>query len=220
MPPSYLLREHCVFRGEGQLDFSGVETQRQRIFVIETSKDRRIREFVDWLASRVPELRAKHFWVKEKKETASYGPGPKQRIGGHRVYIERLTIERTSPGIFQIDVQYARPTFRPFLFIFTLIGLCFGLVPGLIIYLVFRESEADQVKRVAPALSRFATLVTTNSSGDDEEPTVEAPVAIELSMSTSASISDRLKRLDEILAAGAISADEHQQQRARILSEI
>lgn len=203
---------------------SGVETKFQRVFSVNVPRDLALKTLIEELCLRVPELKLKWFNIKENKGTATYWRGTKHMIGGHKVVLDRLQIDRISPTQIQLNVHYIRPFFRPFLFIFSMIGLLFGLLPGLLIWFIFREPEADQVKNVRPALSRFQELVTGTPFGATETPSEKnSSITIvpppEPVVSTT-SIEDRLNRLRDFRSQNAISENEYQEQRKRILAEL
>ena len=111
------------------------------------------------ISNTIPEL--KQFTVNIKKERAEYNQLGLTKIGSTKVRVS-ITIQQILDDIYLIEFEYSTRLFRPFLLIFSLLGLLFGLVPGLIIYFMFHESDASEVEKVTPALERFETLILAN----------------------------------------------------------
>ncbi|MFN8464225.1 MAG: SHOCT domain-containing protein [Caldilineaceae bacterium] len=72
-------------------------------------------------------------------------------------------------------------------------------------------SQAAQAKLIAEL---EAAVAAARSSAEQEPPPAQSQEE------TTAAVADRLQRLDELLATGIITADEHQQRRQAILAEL
>lgn len=178
---------------------------RQTVVVTVHTDDERLEKFVDRLVATLPELSKRNFSMKRRRKTAKYSNRKSVRINGTKLIQEFLHVHQQQPGIWSAQIKYTRP-YSPLLAMFTLLLLCFGVIPGILFYFATRETADAEYAKVLPALQRFSHLVKGLTSIPSPLP---APVGMRLE--------NKLKELSALLASGQIDQAEYDKARAKAL---
>lgn len=124
-------------------------------------------EFATALVAALPELSPRKLQFKKRNNSFVYSTNQDTvRIHGQKLHLEKLVISEVTPSVCTVTVAYETPLFRPFLFIAVCLGLLAGFVPGLIIYMIWKESDSDSVQKVLPALERFSIILESVCKSD------------------------------------------------------
>lgn len=113
------------------------------------------------ICQHFPELKAKKFKYNRKTNTYTYPKETKLSIGGGKITVEKLTMSITQFGDeFYCTVDYTLDAPRLGFFGGTvvLIGLCLGVVPGLILLMLLAKSDEAIYEDIAPAKNRLSIL--------------------------------------------------------------
>lgn len=198
--------------------FSDIEeVQKSAVVVIKPPTGYDGQRVMAALCKKLPELDENRFHFKKKKDCFEYEPMTKVKIVGDKLIMDKLRILHIEDDQYQIHIEYRTKFFRPFLFLFTVLFLILGILPGIIIWLMFRETESAELKRVRPALIRFQT-----ACADLFDQTSEPDMINQLrgSDQKATDVSSRLNRLEALHSSGALKDDEYEVARARIISSI
>lgn len=122
-----------------------------------------IQEYTADLVSKLPEINDRKIKFVKRKNLVRYTDTDRViTVNGQKMTLDQLEVTEIMPGKLAVAVQYSTPKVRPFLFLATILGLCFGIIPGFVIYFMFREPADEEVKKVMPALTRFEAIAQSN----------------------------------------------------------
>lgn len=157
---------------------TGLSLKKSRIFRVNLQGTiyKSIEEFAAALIASLPELSPSKLQYHKVQKKVVYNTNQDTvRIHGQKLQLEKLLISEITLGTCTVEVAYETPLFRPFLFIFVCLGLLCGLMPGIIIYYIFKEPDSDSVQKVLPAQERFSIILDSVCKGN--LPTVPDQVA-------------------------------------------
>lgn len=130
---------------------------KSRNFIVDTELS--LQEYTADLVSKLPEINDRKIKFVKRKNLVKYTDTDKViKVNGQRLTLDQLEVTEIMPGKVSVAVTYSTPIFRPFLFLGTCLGMLCGLLPGVIVYFLFREPADEEVKKVMPALTRFEAI--------------------------------------------------------------
>ena len=116
-------------------------------------------EYADSIVALMPEMKKVRMKHIKRKNVVRAMDDPTVKINGTKLKLTKLEFAEILPGTIAVSIEYSTPAFRPFLFLACLLGFLAGLIPGLVIWFIFREPADEEVKKVMPALSRFEAVL-------------------------------------------------------------
>ena len=195
--------------------------QQRKLFKVEIEGQMTLLDFAKWSVGLFPELKVDNLEEKKGKGVISYVSVKNVVIDGRKYLMEKLEFSAATSRTFLITVGYVSPIFRPFLLLFSLLGLALGVVPGIIIYLIFRDwGEAERVKKL---LARFEAVM---SEGLSREPAVAvaplagAPVRPSDNSPQGKGLTESMGELKSLHESGMINDAEYAEKKAELLRRL
>lgn len=115
-----------------------------------------------------PQIKAKKFKYKPKSDMYIYPEETKVTIDGSKITIEKLTLQAMSIGDnLYCNVTYTldAPRFGIGRTLVILIGLCFGIIPGLVLFFLLCKSDDDVYIDIAPTMNKLGMIFSHEFDG-------------------------------------------------------
>lgn len=211
----------------GLLDDSSEEilsAQQQKSFIVQSRRLSAVSQLIDIICEQIPEFESRKF--SEKGGNGKYAKWVTQKTPYGKLNVERCEILRLSEGKYQINIEYSAIQAGCLAVSFMLIGLLFGIIPGILIYVIFvRRDPAEALKMILPALHRFEDAVRVGVASLEtnpqqwSEPKLSNPKTSP-SMPTISASDDlivKLERLKKLLDDQVVSQEQFQKMRDDII---
>lgn len=183
---------------------------KQRTFIVETNLPT-LDAVVDALCRSLPELEEKHFTRDSSGLFTNYKSGSRVVISGKKLLIEMLKISKISQSKYQFEIGYdAKIGAVPI--VLGVIGLLFGVIPGLLIFLIAFWLKSASSEEILPALERFESIAVDMA--------VPQATLVAIATTQAGEATARLRNLDTLLADGLISKPEYDRKREEIIASI